>query len=88
MPYVDLVRLLERCPPLRIKACPRCGGFIYWPYHVVTASEREFYRNKLKCFNCGRFFVLVREGKLGLWKRWPETDERIDRVIENLKDEW
>lgn len=84
--HADLFSLFQRGVRLRIRKCPRCGGFIYWPYLLVRTGDREFYRDKLKCFSCARLFVLVRNGREWVWKRWPESPEAIDHVTENPGD--
>jgi len=65
--------------------CPRCNGFIY---DSVQRYNSSFYKGMKHCFNCGRDWRLVREGKgkSAYWRmqQWPDV-ERLRREIEERR---
>jgi len=65
-----------------IKRCPRCGGTLVRPHRAGAPDELS--GNSLKCFCCGRFFLLVMEGSRFVWKQYPDRDEPYALVYENI----
>ena len=87
-PYVDLVRLFIQDYHFNLKRCPRCGGPIFWYYLHCDPYGRGDAKNKMKCFCCGRYFVLVaknsRSNGTCVWKQYPDRDEEYAVVEEKL----
>lgn len=78
----DLYELFRKGKRVTIKRCPRCGGSLYWPYRCT--SQADFYKDKLKCFCCGRSFQLTRNSSGYVWKQYPDRDEEYAIVHEKF----
>jgi hypothetical protein len=87
--YTDLARLFKQNYHFNLKRCPRCGGTIFWYYLHYNWDSQSEAKNKMKCFSCGRYFVLVTKDKGNngtcVWKQYPDRDEEYAVVEEKLK---
>lgn len=74
----------------KIPRCPRCRGFLFYPFLVNRTDG--YYRDKLKCFSCSRTFVLSPvESNNGYRKyrltQYPMRNEYIDTVFIEIPKE-
>jgi len=87
-PSYNLVELAKKGIKLKIKRCPRCGGFIYWVYSTLCSpQEKELFRDMVKCFGCRRMFYLAKNGKHPKWVQFPDRNEEITIVVEDTVED-
>ncbi len=67
---------------IKIRRCLRCDGLLYRPFK--TREEKDFYKDKVKCFSCSRVFCLRGNRSSAVWRQWPDRDEDYERVHEVL----
>ena len=86
--YIDLTGLFREHYNFNLKRCPRCGGPIFWYYLHCDPYGQAGAKDKMKCFSCGRYFVLVtknsRNNGTYVWKQYPDRDEEYAVVEEKL----